>query len=99
MMNLDRYAGAYTGENAYDVESMLTFKWYVERIIRSANPGSALELGIGFGFTTIDFANYFSKHIVLEGSQEVISNFREKNAQKIKDTAIIHTLFEEYETE
>ena len=95
---LDDHIRAYEGELQYDFDNNILLNWYPKRILdymRGKN--SLLELGLGHGYTTNIFSGHFNKHIVLEGSDAVIQNFKKKYpACPVK---IIKTYFEEFNTD
>lgn len=95
---LDTHVTAYKGNNLYDFDNEILLNWYPQRILQlSGSSGSLLELGLGHGFTTNIFANYFEQHVVLEGSPAVIRNFQEKHPEC--RAQIVQTYFEEFSTE
>jgi trans-aconitate methyltransferase len=57
-------------------------------------PGSLLELGLGHGVTSNIFEGKFTRHVVVEGSEKVIDQFRATNPDSAID--IEHCLFEDY---
>jgi len=100
MSLFDSLDAFYTNYEAfpYADETKLVINWYTDRIITQLkNPEelSVLELGIGYGDSSLKFSKHFSKHVIIEGSKKAIDKFKEK---AIGDTKIIHTLFEEYES-
>lgn len=95
---LDVHVAAYKGENLYDFDNEILLTWYPQRIVmNSKGASSVLELGLGHGFTTKIFSNYFSRHVVLEGSPAVIQNFKERFPEC--DAKILQTYFEKFNTE
>lgn len=56
-----------------------------------------LELGLGHGFTTNIFSQYFSDHTVLDGSAAVIENFKKRFPES--PATILEVYFEEFETD
>jgi 2-polyprenyl-3-methyl-5-hydroxy-6-metoxy-1,4-benzoquinol methylase len=94
--NLDEHVGAYQGNNLYDFDNEILLNWYPKRVYELApNAQSILELGLGHGFSTNFFSDHFTRHVVIEGSNAVIDNFR-KQFPESKAT-IIKSYFEEYE--
>lgn len=94
---LNSHMKAYTGSNIYDFDNNIILNWYSKRIIELSNPNDKLlELGLGHGFTALNFSNYFNHHIILDGSSEIIKNFKSKH-EKFK-SKIIETYFEKFET-
>ena len=94
---LDNHVAAYQGDNLYDFDNEILLTWYPQRIIEHAGcTGALLELGLGHGYTADIFGAHFEKHVVLEGSQAVIDNFKKMHPDCTAD--IIHTYFEEFET-
>jgi SAM-dependent methyltransferase len=94
--NLDAHVVAYQGDCLYDFDNEILLNWYPQRVaLHSRGARSLLELGLGHGFTTNKFSNYFERHIVLEGSSAVINNFLKKFPQSRFE--IIETLFETFD--
>lgn len=95
--NLDNHVAAYQGKNLYDFDNRILLNWYPKRILlHSTGSRSLLELGLGHGYTTNIFSQHFSKHVVLEGSQAVIDNFR--SGFPNCSAQIVQTYFEEFDT-
>jgi len=94
MEKLNQYAGVYKEESLYDIESILAFKCYSDRIISLSPCGDLLELGIGHGETVKKFSQFYKNYTIIEGSDEVIKIFQGK--YNLPDVEITHSLFEEY---
>jgi len=94
---LDNHVLAYEGQNLYDFDNNILLNWYANRIITlTGGKGTLLELGLGHGFTTNIFTEYFDRHVVLDGSSAVIENFHSRFPTcKVE---IIETWFEEFES-
>ncbi len=59
---LNKYLHAYTGDNIYDFDNNILLNWYSKRIIELTNSNeSLLELGLGHGFTALNFSKFFKK--------------------------------------
>lgn len=94
---LDFHLGAYQGANLYDFDNDILLNWYPKRVLALLDKtDSILELGVGHGFTSKIFSEKFNNHTVLEGSEAVINNFKQKFPD-IK-TDIVLTYFEDYTT-
>ena len=94
---LDNHVKAYEGDLQYDFDNEILLNWYPQRIINhSKNANSLLELGLGHGYTTTIFSKNYNKHIVLDGSNAVIQNFKLK--YPACKAEIIETYFETFET-
>ena len=94
---LDDHVIAYEGELQYDFDNDILLNWYPKRILdHTKESESLLELGLGHGYTTNIFAEHFKKHIVLEGSDAVIQNFKKKYPEC--PIEIVKTYFEEFDT-
>jgi len=77
--DLEAHVKAYSSEFFHIFDNKVILNWYPERILKKADPNlSLLELGIGHGYTTQRFSEYFSRHVVVEGSRSVIERFRSK---------------------
>ena len=92
---LDEHVTAYKANFLYELDNRLMLKWYPHRVSEKMHPGSVLELGIGHGYSTREFAEIATNYTVLEGSKIIIGSFR-KNNPDLHYVNIIHTYFEEY---
>lgn len=97
MAELDSYVEAYNDEFPYALDNRLMLNWYPQRIIEMAQGESALELGLGHGYSSNIFARHFKKYFVIEGSIEVIGQFQKKNP--ISKVEIIVDYFERFSSE
>ena len=98
MDNLNVQAQGYMGDNIYDFDNELSLTWYSNQIIKESNKEhSLLELGLGHGFTALNFSKFFNNHVVLDGSSNVISNFKKLHPKN--NTKIIETYFETFNTD
>lgn len=76
---LDSYLSAYGKGFGFEFDNNIMLNWYPERIMRLCNGSeSLLELGIGHGYTTHRFSQFFSQHVVVDGSASVIEQFKEQ---------------------
>lgn len=97
---IEQNAKVYENENMYYHDNELVLTTYSKRIVdilgkEHAGELSALDLGIGHGFTENEFERYFRKYTILEGDEEVIRRYKETHTT----SNIIHTYFEEFETD
>ncbi|MEM5720316.1 methyltransferase domain-containing protein [Proteus mirabilis] len=95
MSYLDEYTEAY--DEVYTLDNRLMINAYVERVLKIANGDSALDLGLGHGYTVSKLQNKFKRYVVLEGSNKIIDRFQNKFCDHKFN--IIKTYFEEYNTE
>jgi SAM-dependent methyltransferase len=96
--NLDAVATEYRPDAATAIENDLILNWYPERIIRRfGSVGSILELGIGHGFTPGLFNAACERHVIIEGSQFVIDQFKTKSPDFQGE--VVFSYFEEFETD
>lgn len=95
--HLDNYSNAYGTDFTYSLDNELILNWYPKRILEKVTGDSILELGLGHGYTSIIFSNSFKRHVVIDGSQEIISDFKKKYEEADKMN-IIYNYFEEFET-
>ena len=80
------------------IENDLILKWYPKRIVeRFGNCESLRELGIGHGFTAGIFNESCDRHLLIEGSQVVIDQFR--TAHPNFKAELVFGYFDEFETE
>lgn len=90
----------YEKNNIYEFDNNIILHEYPRRIAEiiydEGEAQNCLELGIGHGYTTEFFSNFFQRHIVLEGDPKIIDRFRKKfpNVQ----SEIIETYFEQWDT-
>ncbi|MDR3636046.1 MAG: class I SAM-dependent methyltransferase [Isosphaeraceae bacterium] len=94
--DLDRFADAYDESFPYALDNRLMLNWYAARVLELARGGALLELGIGHGYTTAAFSEAFERHVVLEGSPEIIARFKAKF--RAARAEIVQTAFEDYQT-
>ena len=95
---LDEHVVAYQGDNLYDFDNEILLTWYPQRVLHHARGSrSLLELGLGHGYSTDIFSRRFDRHVVLEGSPAVISNFRNKYPDCRAE--IVETWFENFSTD
>lgn len=94
--NLDSFIDAYSSEFPYSLDNNLMLNWYTDRIIEMKSGNSLLELGIGHGYSSLKFSKAFNRHLILEGSPEIINQFKDKveNTQ----VEIVCTYFEDFTT-
>lgn len=93
---LDDYLAAYHDDFPYAYDNAIILDWYPRQIIARTPPDArVLELGVGHGLTCQRFAEFFKSYEVVDGSQAVIDQFR----QKYPDTrAVTHqAYFEDFE--
>jgi len=95
---LDKHVAAYQGDNQYDFDNEILLTWYPERVLHHTREArSLLELGLGHGYATEIFSRRFERHVVLEGSPAVISNFRDKHLDCRAE--LVETYFESFATD
>ena len=78
---LDDSIPAYQDDFPYALDNRLMLNWYPQRIIRLAQGGSLLELGLGHGYSSLIFSRHFSRYTVIEGSTAVIRQFSESHPE------------------
>ena len=94
--DLDTRCSAYTCTAPFALDNELIIKGYANRILEIAHGTSLLELGIGHGYSCKIFAEKFKRHVIIEGSKEIIDSFVKSNVDI--QSSIYHSLFEEYTT-
>lgn len=93
--DLNAVATEYLPNAQTELENHLILNWYPQRIIkRFGHVPSLLELGVGHGLTSNQFAKACDRYVVIEGSQIVIDQFC-KNNPGFKGE-ILHGYFEDY---
>lgn len=100
MNKLDKVSSAYKPGSATEIENNLILNWYPRRILDRlgrASPGSLIELGIGHGYTTALFNQYFERHVVIDGSPAVIEQF--SGSYSLDSLEIVESFFEDFDTD
>lgn len=94
---LNQFVDAYSDNANYSLDAKLMSGWYPRRIVAKSAGTSLLELGIGHGRAVSYLAENFERHVIVEGSKEVIDRYYENyNAEK---SEIVHEIFESFLTE
>lgn len=96
--DLDAVSSEYLPNATTAIENDLILNWYPKRIVRRfKHCRSLLELGIGHGFTADIFNTASDRHVLVEGSQLVIDQF--KAAHPAFNAELVYGYFESFETE
>ncbi|WP_460140003.1 class I SAM-dependent methyltransferase [Pseudomonas sp. S2_E01] len=95
---LDTFIAAYSDGFGYAYDNNIILNWYPRRIMALCSKEQRLlELGIGHGFSTHRFSQFFGEHTVIDGSASVIDQFK---AQYPDNTAeIVESYFETFDTD
>lgn len=95
---LDSHIEAYGERFNFSFDNQIILNWYPERIMRlCSHSKNLLELGIGHGYTTNRFSRHFAHHVVIDGSESVIAQFRQQYPDC--STSIVQGYFEDFETD
>jgi SAM-dependent methyltransferase len=100
MNKLDKVSSEYKPGSATEIDNNLILNWYPKRILDrlgNVSQGSLLELGIGHGFTTALFNDYFARHVVIDGSPAVIKQF--SSNYSFESLEIVEAYFEDFDTD
>jgi 2-polyprenyl-3-methyl-5-hydroxy-6-metoxy-1,4-benzoquinol methylase len=99
MNNLDDHLAAYEGDITFDFDNNILLNWYPKRILEQQNNKefNLLELGLGHGYSTNIFSNYYHKHVVIDGSKSIINNFQKK--YPYCRAKIVESFFETFDTD
>jgi 2-polyprenyl-3-methyl-5-hydroxy-6-metoxy-1,4-benzoquinol methylase len=73
--NLDQHIDGYEDRHIFSYDMKIWMDWYVKRLKSILTGNNCLELGIGHGYTTNEFSEYFVKYTVIEGSQQMIERY------------------------
>jgi 2-polyprenyl-3-methyl-5-hydroxy-6-metoxy-1,4-benzoquinol methylase len=103
--DLDALKPAYGEQFKFHDENLLMLGWYARRIIaamRARGHRSVLSLGIGHQVLARaiigELGSALDRYVVIEGSREIIENFRSTNAVPA-NVSLVHSFFEEYRPE
>lgn len=100
MNQLDQYTSQYRDGAVTSIENNLILNWYPKRILKrleGSKSDSLLELGLGHGFSTLQFNPHFKQHLVIDGSPEVISLFNAKHC--LNSLEILESYFENFQAD
>lgn len=102
---LDSHAGTYGEDQRFYAENMLTEKTYCRRIIAALDGRrgiTLLSLGLGHGLTARELnaglAGRLERHVVLEGSREMIGRFK-KQPVPAPALDIVECFFEDFDSD
>ncbi len=95
--NLNAFADAYENDNIYALDNRLMLNWYPQRILKKSSGESLLELGLGHGYTTQLLSKHFPRHVVIDGSAEIIQRFR--HLYPDNPSEIVECYFENFTTD
>ena len=73
--NLDQHIDGYDNNQIFSFDMKIWMNWYVKRLKQLLSGSNCLELGIGHGYTTNEFSNFFSEYIVIEGSRKMTERY------------------------
>ncbi len=100
MNKLDKVSSEYKPGSVTEIENNLILNWYPKRILDrlgKVSRDSLLELGIGHGYTTALFNEFFARHVVSDGSPAVIKQF--SSNYSIESLEIVEAYFEDFDTD
>ncbi|WP_413794560.1 MULTISPECIES: methyltransferase domain-containing protein [unclassified Pseudomonas] len=96
--DLDTFIAAYSDSFGYAYDNNIILNWYPQRIMALCTQAqSLLELGVGHGFSTHRFSQFFSEHTVIDGSASVIAQFKAQYPDNTAD--IVESYFETFDTD
>jgi 2-polyprenyl-3-methyl-5-hydroxy-6-metoxy-1,4-benzoquinol methylase len=94
---LDDYVEAYTRKSVYDFDNEIILNWYPKKILKYCKSRkSLLELGLGHGCTADILGFNFEKYLIIEGSKNIINNFRKLYPNS--KVEIYESFFEKFDT-
>lgn len=101
--NLDNYQSAYTPEFRFTDENELILSFYAERmgnVLRAKKVKSILSLGIGHRIVSQsiigEFKNNIERYVIVEGSPEIIADYKNRFPDLPKGVEIVHSYFEDF---
>lgn len=95
---LDSYVAAYGDDFEFAFDNNIMLNWYPRRIMALTDKQDhVLELGIGHGYTSNLFADYYTRYFVIDGSTAVIEQFHQQypNSQ----AKLIESYFENWQSD
>lgn len=103
--NLDNYQSAYQPDFRFNDENLMMLSFYAERmcnVLRSNKSKSVLSLGIGHRVVSQSIINelnhHLNRYLIVEGSPEIISDYKNRFPELSNKVEIIQTYFEEFDT-
>jgi 2-polyprenyl-3-methyl-5-hydroxy-6-metoxy-1,4-benzoquinol methylase len=94
---LDDHVEAYTRKSVYDFDNEIILNWYPKKILKYCKSRkSLLELGLGHGCTADILGFNFEKYLIIEGSKNIINNFRKLYPNS--KVEIYESIFEKFDT-
>ncbi len=93
---------AYSSDYKYMMDIDLMMDYYPKRIValvkekKDIENLKLLELGLGHGNTTRIFKEYFQDYTIIDGDEEIIAAYKEKNDTRIR---MVHSFFEDYHSD
>lgn len=100
MKKMEQFIDVYSSENLYELDNQLILNYYPYRIIEligDTNNQSLLECGLGHGYTSNIFQQFFDRHVILDADEKIIKNF--KNKYPMCKSEIVKTYFEDFESD
>ena len=97
---IDQKIEAYDRSSSYNLDNEILLKSYAEMVVEKINHPTkvaVLDLGLGYGYATERFLNYFVDYTILEGDKKIIDMF--DSGHPNCTAQIINTYFETFETE
>lgn len=94
---LGSFISAYGTDFEFDFDNRILLNWYPQRIIeKTSQDSNALELGLGHGYTSRLFEQHYSQYSIIEGSKEIIAQYRASHPET--RAKILHSYFEHFES-
>lgn len=95
---LDDFIEAYGEGFSYAFDNNIMLNWYPQRLMElCSRKEKLLELGVGHGFSTNRFSQYFAEHVVIDGSPSVIDQFQKQFPDC--NAKIVESYFENFESD
>ena len=88
---------AYTKKNPYDFDNKIMLQYYPKRVLQligNAKELTLLELGLGHGYSAMEFKGKVKEYTILDGDSEIIRQFNDMYPSN--GIQIIQTFFENY---
>ncbi len=95
MDKLDSHIAAYTDKFDYSFDNKIMLNWYPKRVMEATSKDQTmLELGVGHGYTSALFSEFYSDYAVIDASRAVLDQFKKQYPHS--KARVIESYFENF---